>query len=50
MPQNAAGIRIEPTRSEPKSRNVSAALTAAALPPDDPPGVNFRFHGLFVRP
>jgi hypothetical protein len=49
-PQNAAGMRIEPTRSEPQSRNVSPAATAAADPPLEPPGLRVGACGLFVRP
>src|SRR6476661_8797875 len=37
-PQQDAGMRIEPPRSLPSARPTRPAETAAALPPDDPPG------------
>src|SRR5918997_2318957 len=46
MPQNEAGIRIEPAPSLPWASGPSPAATAAAAPPLDPPGVFTRFHGL----
>ena len=49
-PQKAAGIRIEPPTSLPTSTGDSPAATAAADPPDEPPGVLVGSHGLFVRP
>src|SRR6266536_4204023 len=49
-PQKVAGIRIEPTRSEPYSRKVIPAATAAAAPPEEPPGVQAVSHGLLVVP
>src|SRR5712691_9479981 len=36
--------------SPPSSRAVKPAATAAAAPPDEPPGVRSRFHGLRVTP
>jgi len=39
MPQNAAGMRIEPPVSLPSEASPSEAATAAAEPPDDPPGM-----------
>jgi hypothetical protein len=47
-PQNAAGWRIEPPVSEPSATMVSPAATAAALPPDEPPGTRVRSQGLWV--
>ena len=47
-PQNAAGWRIEPPVSEPSENKTSPAATAAADPPDEPPGTVSRFHG-FLR-
>ena len=35
----AAGIRTEPAPSEPIAAGTMPAATAAALPPEDPPGV-----------
>ena len=49
-PQKLAGIRIEPTRSEPYSQNAIPAATAAAAPPEEPPGVRVASHGLVVAP
>jgi hypothetical protein len=49
-PQHAAGIRLDPPPSVPTPIGPSPAATAAAAPPDDPPQVRARFHGLAVRP
>src|SRR5246127_3998301 len=46
----AAGIRTLPAPSEPIAAVTSPAATAAALPPEDPPGVCLRDHGLRVWP
>src|SRR5215217_8222507 len=45
-----AGMRMEPTRSDPYSRNVIPADNAAAVPPEEPPGVRVVSHGLLVTP
>ncbi len=45
-PQLAAGMRIEPSPSEPIAIGAMRAATAAALPADEPPGVRDRSHGL----
>src|SRR5918998_5568285 len=50
MPQNAAGMRMEPAPSLPCASGPSPAATAAAAPPLDPPGVLARFHGLNEGP
>src|SRR5215207_8994056 len=50
MPQNAAGMRIEPAPSLPWARGPRPAATAAAAPPLDPPGVFSRFQGLNEGP
>src|SRR5215216_43971 len=50
MPQNAAGMRIEPAPSLPCASGPRPAATAAAAPPLDPPGVLARFHGLNEGP
>src|ERR1700730_17137244 len=47
---HAAGIRAEPSPSEPRPAGTSAAATAAAEPPEDPPDVWSRLHGLRVTP
>jgi hypothetical protein len=49
-PQQCAGTRIDPPMSLPSSRLVKPAATAAAEPPDEPPGVRVRSHGLLVVP
>ena len=50
IPVSAAGCRIEPPVSEPTASGASKAETAAADPPEDPPGVRVRSHGLKVGP
>ena len=47
-PQQAAGWRIEPPVSEPKPPGTNRAATAAALPPEEPPGIRSRSQGLRV--
>jgi hypothetical protein len=49
-PHRALGIRIEPPMSEPIASVATPAANAAAEPPDDPPGVHSKFHGLRVTP
>ena len=39
MPQNEAGIRIDPPWSPPIAMSTSPAATSAALPEDDPPAL-----------
>ena len=50
IPQNAAGIRIEPPPSVPTDNGPSPAARAAALPPLEPPDVRSVDHGLRVMP
>ena len=50
LPQNAAGMRTEPAPSVPTLSGPSPAATAAAVPPDEPPGVFDGSHGLRVSP
>src|SRR5450432_688550 len=55
IPANAAGCRIEPPVSVPVAPRQSPAATAAAEPPDDPPGTRSvlepsRRHGLTTGP
>src|SRR5688572_5315337 len=50
MPQNAAGWRTEPPVSEPSAIGTTPAATAAADPPDDPPGTRSGASGLRVGP
>ena len=47
---HAAGMRTLPAPSEPMAAVTRPAATAAALPPDDPPGVCRRDQGLRVCP
>src|SRR6478735_11031751 len=49
-PHRAAGWRIEPPVSEPRASGLKPAATAAALPPDDPPGTRAGSCGLRVGP
>ena len=49
-PQQAAGMRIEPAPSLAVAIGTIPAATAAADPPDDPPGVRARASGLRVIP
>src|SRR5438270_3749786 len=44
-PQNDAGWRIEPPVSDPRAATAISAATAAADPPDDPPGTRLRSRG-----
>ena len=50
MPVTAAGWRIEPPVSVPIASGASNAATAALEPPDDPPGIRPRSHGLCDGP
>src|SRR5271166_6917000 len=49
-PQSAAGWRIEPPVSEPRARGTNPAATAAAEPPEEPPGTRLGSRGLRVAP
>src|SRR5207249_1092322 len=49
-PQHAAGMRLDPPPSVPMPNGTRPAATAAAAPPDDPPGVRDRSQGFAVRP
>ena len=53
MPVKAAGWRIEPPVSVPVAAKQVSAATAAADPPEEPPGVNSRpstFQGFTALP
>src|SRR5687768_17119650 len=50
MPQNAAGWRTEPPVSDPRAIGTIPAATAAAEPPDDPPGTRSGASGFRVGP
>ncbi len=47
-PEKEAGMRVEPPPSDDMLIGTMPAATAAAEPPDEPPGVRARFHGLRV--
>ena len=49
-PQHEAGILIEPPPSLPCAIGTTRLATRAADPPEDPPLVRSRFHGLRVLP
>src|SRR6185312_2747522 len=49
-PVNAAGMRIEPPPSPPVASVSRPPATAAADPPDEPPGVRAASHGFAVAP
>ena len=49
-PLKPAGPRMEPPPSLPVAIGSRPPATAAAVPPDDPPGVRSWFHGLRVVP
>jgi hypothetical protein len=50
VPVKAAGSLVEPAMSEAVARGANPAASAAADPPDDPPGESSRFQGLRVTP
>src|SRR5260370_34152340 len=50
MPHRAAGCRIEPAVSVPTAIGAWYAATAAAEPPDEPPGTRSVSHGLCDGP
>ena len=50
MPQYAAGWRTEPPVSVPVAIGARRAATAAAEPPEEPPGMRCVFQGLRAGP
>ena len=50
MPQKAAGCRIEPPVSVPVAATHNSAATAAAEPPDEPPGTQSKSQGFLTAP
>ena len=50
MPHSAAGCRIEPPVSVPSAQGASPAATAAALPPEEPPGTRVWSQGFRTGP
>lgn len=49
-PQKAAGWRMDPPVSDPSASGAIRAETAAADPPEDPPGARAASQGLRVGP
>ena len=49
-PQKEAGWRMLPPVSLPSAAGAIPAATAAAAPPEDPPGTRFNAHGLWQGP
>jgi hypothetical protein len=49
-PQSEAGCLTEPPVSVPRAQGARPAATAAAEPPDEPPGTRSGSHGLRVGP
>ena len=49
-PQNAAGFLIESPVSLPKAKGTTPLPTIAALPPEEPPEIDYVFHGLVTGP
>ncbi len=49
IPQQAAGWRIEAQVSVPRAAMLWSPATAAAEPPEDPPGTQSRFQGFRVN-
>ena len=50
MPQSEAGWRIEPPVSVPIAQGARPPATAAAEPPEEPPGTRPRSQGLSTGP
>src|SRR6478609_4141317 len=50
MPLKLQGIRIDPAPSLPCASGPKPIATAAAPPPEEPPGVRPYFQGLWVEP
>ena len=48
IPQCDAGWRMDPPVSEPKAKGTKPEAKEAALPPEDPPGIQVRSQGLKV--
>src|SRR5689334_22514141 len=49
-PQRAAGCLMEPPVSEPSAHGARPAATAAAEPPEEPPGTRLGSHGFRLGP
>ena len=50
IPQQAAGMRIEPPLSVPRAASASPVTSATAEPPLDPPGIRPGSSGLTTSP
>src|SRR6266849_3034249 len=50
MPQSAAGTRVDPPVSDPRPQLTIPAAMAAAVPPEEPPGIRVLSYGFFTGP
>ena len=50
IPEKLAGCRIEPPVSVPVAAGTRRAATAAAEPPEEPPGTRLKSHGFLTAP
>src|SRR5258708_4411990 len=50
MPQSAAGTRVDPPVSDPRPQVTMPAAIAAAVPPEEPPGIRVLSYGFFTGP
>ncbi len=50
MPHRAAGMRVDPPVSVPRPAGAMRAAIAAAVPPDEPPGMRVWSYGFFTAP
>src|SRR6266404_5271014 len=50
MPQSAAGTRVDPPVSDPRPQVTMPAAMAAAVPPEEPPGIRVLSYGFFTGP
>src|SRR5260370_22997931 len=50
MPESAAGPRVDPPVSDPRPQVTMPAAMAAAVQPDEPPGIRVLSYGFFTGP
>src|SRR5258708_23434955 len=50
MPQSAGGTRVDPPVSDPRPQVTMPAAIAAAVPPEEPPGIRVLSYGFFTGP
>src|SRR5258706_4938603 len=50
MPQSAAGTRVDPPVSDRSPQVTMPAAIAAAVPPEEPPGIRVLSYGFFTGP